>query len=85
MPALVERAYWYGAHSFSNAAMNCLAKILATSLSNELPVAIPLTPPSGFVKAVSLAPIRASEISAGTLARQTRDGLQQQLHGVCIV
>ena len=56
------------------APMNCLAKILATSQRSELPVAIPLTPPSGFVNAVNLAPIRTSAISTGTFPHHVCNG-----------
>ena len=40
----------------------------ARTLLREHPVAIPLTPPSGFVSAVSLAPIRTDATSSGTFA-----------------
>ena len=55
-------------HSASNTAMNCFASVRATKRGMEHPVAIPLTPPSGFVSAVSLAPIRTDATSSGTFA-----------------
>ena len=61
-------AYWNGAHSLSNSSANCFAKVLATNLRREQPVAMPLTPPSGLESAVRRAQVRASAISCGTLA-----------------
>ena len=52
-----------------NSFMYCRAKILATNLLSAHPVAMPRIPPSGFVRAVSLALINALVTSAGTLAR----------------
>ena len=54
VPALVDSAYWNGAHSLSNCFMCCLIKILATNRLNELPVTMPRTPPSGLVRNTSL-------------------------------
>ena len=56
------------AHSASNTAINCFASVRATKCRREHPVAIPLTPPSGFANAVSLAPIRTDATSSGTFA-----------------
>ena len=47
--------------------VNCLAKVLRI----EEPVAIPLTPPSGFASAVNLADMSAGLTSAGILACAT--------------
>ena len=68
VPALVDKAYWTGAHSTSNTLVNCLAKVLSTKRRTEDPVAIHLTPPSGFARAVNLADMIAGVTSAGTLA-----------------
>ena len=46
-----------------------LCEINATKRRREHPVAIPLTPPSGFVNAVTLAPIRTDATSSRTFAR----------------
>ena len=67
VPALVDRAYWNGAHSNSNTLVNCFARVLATKRRTEEPVATPLTPPSGFASAVNLAPMIAGTTSVGTL------------------
>ena len=67
VPALVDRAYWNGAHSFSNAFMNCFASALATKRRSVQPVAMPLIPPSGFDNAVSRALVDAALTSSGTL------------------
>ena len=68
VPAVVHKAYWKGAHSVSNTLLNCFSSVLATRCLREPPVAMPLTPPSGFVRAVILALNRASTVSLGTLA-----------------
>ena len=60
----VDRAHWNGAHSFSNSAANCFARVLPRSLRNEHPVAIPRTPPSSFARAVKRANIRVALTSA---------------------
>ena len=72
VPARVDKAYWNGAHSASNTFMNCLASVLATSRRTVQPVAIPLTPPFGFVSAVNRAPINAVPITGGTLPCASR-------------
>ena len=65
VPALVDN--WNGTHSNWNTLVNCFARVLATKRRTEEPVAVPLTPPSGFVSAVSLAPMIAGTTSDGTL------------------
>ena len=87
VPALVERAYWNGAHSCSNVLANCLARVLATKRLSELPVAVPLTPPSGFAKRCeSSAHQRIHVISGGILARaKTRDCFEEQCHNLHVV
>ena len=65
VPARVDNAYWNGAHSASNSEANCFARVRATNLRTEHPVAIPRTPPSGFDNAVNRAPINAVAISGG--------------------
>ena len=67
VPALVDRVYWNGAHSSSNAFMNCFASALATKRRNVQPVAMPLIPPSGLDNAAIRALVNASLTSSGTL------------------
>ena len=55
VPARVDNANWNGAQTLSTSAPNCLAKDFATSLRNQVPVAIPRTPPSFFDNAVMVA------------------------------
>ena len=72
VPALVERAYWNGAHSFS--------KSLAMRRRREHPVAMPRGPPSFFVNAVSLAEVSAFEMLAmGARLRKTGHCVEKQL------
>ena len=66
VPALVDKANWYGAHVASTALPNCRAIVLATNLLKVVPVAIPRTPPSGFWRAVIVAAMNASVIASGT-------------------
>ena len=63
--ALVDKTYWNGTHSASTTLVNCLAKVLPTKRPTEDPVAIPLTPPSGFARTANLANMNAGLNSAG--------------------
>ena len=65
--ARVERANWkWSASCFHFGAG---ANVLATNRLNDVPVAMPLTPPSRFCNAVRLAIMNALNIEAGTSAR----------------
>ena len=59
-PARVERAYWNGADS--TASLNCCATVRATNRLTTSPVTMPLTPPSGLLRAVILPNRMASTI-----------------------
>ncbi len=72
MPALVESAYWNGAHACSTAGPTIRAKHVATMRRKLVPVAMPRTPPFGFRNAVIFAAMNASAMSAGTSARAKR-------------
>ena len=52
--------------AFSTSEATCLAMVLATSLRKMSPTTMPLTPPSGFLNAVSLPNLMPSNASAGT-------------------
>ena len=52
----------------SKSLTNCFANVRATSRRKVHPVAMPLTPPSAFMSAVSLADINALEMVCGTRA-----------------
>ena len=52
-PALVVKAYWKGAVAFSTCFATCFEIVLATRRLIMSPTTIPLTPPSGLVKAVN--------------------------------
>ena len=69
VPALVDSANWNGAHSASNTFMNCFANVLATRRRRVQPVAIPLTPPLGFVSAVSRGSMQSQSRLALCLVR----------------
>ena len=56
--ALVERAYWHDAQSFSNSFSRCFVNVLAARWRRELPVGMSVTHPSFFVSAVNLAEVR---------------------------
>ena len=65
-PAFVERAYWKGAVASSTFFAICFAIVRATILLKMSPTTIPLTPPSGLLKAVMRPKRSASTISSGT-------------------
>ena len=67
VPALVDKANWNGEHTVSTVLPNCRAKHLATSLLKAIPVAIPLTPPSGFCNAVMVATMSTRPTVDGTV------------------
>ena len=68
VPARVDMAYWKGAHVASTSFPTIRARQLATSRRNEVPVAIPRTPPSFFCRANILVDMNASEMSLGVWA-----------------
>ena len=76
--AFVDRAYWKGAVARSTCFKTCLATVLATNRRIMSPTTIPLTPPSGFCKAVIRPNRMPSMISDGTFLVARLDHLHQQ-------
>ena len=72
-PAFVVSAYWNGAVAASTASLICCAIVRATTLLITSPATMPLTPPDGFCRAVSLPILTMSLMELGTapLARSS--------------
>ena len=66
VPALVGSAHCNRAQVASIASLNWRARTFATSRRKELPVAIPLTPPSRFWRDVMVANIKLRHTTGGT-------------------
>ena len=58
-----------GEQTCSTSFMNCFANVLATKRRNTVPVAMPRTPPSFFLKPVMLANMKERKMVSGTEAR----------------
>ena len=71
-PARVDSADCNGAHAASTCWLNCIAKVLATNLRNVVPVAMPLTPPSFFCRAVKVARVKQWPTPRGTSPQQLK-------------
>ena len=82
-PALVDKAYWKGAVATSAVSGHLLRNCSCDRPSGISPTTMPLTPPSGFLSAVSRPNLNPGEISSGVSPRANADAARESNPEAC--